>query len=650
VVINTYLKTVGIMFKKHLTRLISVILIVLISVGFISGIGTATDKINYSLTDYYKAQNVSDIIVKSKRDSGFTTAEIEAVEKYFGAENVDVGMSLDVNLTVDGESQLTRLYFLDFEDKNVNIQGIVRGQLPQTKLQAAFESADNKLKGYELGQQITIDFSTIAQVSSGSSSSNKLPTLSALLPSVTFEICGEVLSPLTFACDGEPSYNNPEDTPVPDNISDIYELITLDNILYIPKSAIPLLSDISPILADTPIFGDGDLYIALSDRTKFQAFSSGYKSFISANERVLSDILGEDIAFITLYDNYSFVSLHSYAEKVEGIGYVLMAAFMFVCALVVFSTMTRLMEEERSQMAILRTLGYSPFLIIAKYIIFAAIATGIGGFAGYFVGIGVATLLYQAFYYSFAMPAMSSTVAVVFFFITLAVIVVAALGATIAAGIKLMREMPAEMLRPKPPRAGRKVFLENIPLIWNRLSFKYKSTVRNVLRYRGRFVMTVVSVAVSMSLVMAGLALLDLCLFGELVSQTVMIVAIVVIVFAGLLTAVVIYTLTNINISERVRELATLKVLGYYENEVTTYIYREIYIDTLVGIIFGYPLSLAIMQMVFSVMAVGSIGGVSWFMWLIAPLIVFVFTFIVSFILSFKIVKINMNDSLKAIE
>jgi putative ABC transport system permease protein len=99
-----------------------------------------------------------------------------------------------------------------------------------------------------------------------------------------------------------------------------------------------------------------------------------------------------------------------------------------------------------------------------------------------------------------------------------------------------------------------------------------------------------------------------------------------------------------------VRELATLKVLGYYENEVTTYIYREIYIDTLVGIIFGYPLSLAIMQMVFSVMAVGSIGGVSWFMWLIAPLIVFVFTFIVSFILSFKIVKIDMNDSLKAIE
>jgi hypothetical protein len=150
------------MFKKHLTRLISVILIVLISVGFISGIGTATDKINYSLTDYYKAQNVSDIIVKSKRDSGFTTAEIEAVEKYFGAENVDVGMSLDVNLTVDGESQLTRLYFVDYEDKNVNIQGIVRGQLPQTKLQAAFESADNKLKGYELGQQIAYAFHPFA--------------------------------------------------------------------------------------------------------------------------------------------------------------------------------------------------------------------------------------------------------------------------------------------------------------------------------------------------------------------------------------------------------------------------------------------------------------------------------------------------------
>jgi putative ABC transport system permease protein len=622
---------------------------VFISVGFISGIGTATDKIDYSLTDYYKAKNVSDIIVKSKRDSGFTSEEIEDIEYIYGSENVDVGMSFDVELTIDGSEQLTRLYFVDFEDKTVNIPDIVRGQLPQSTFQAVFESADNKLKGYEVGSEITLNFSQIVSSLSTDTSDRTLSIISYLDP-VKVEICGEVLSPLTFANDGEPSYNNPEDTPVPDNIADVNELIVLDNILYLSKDVIPKLSSINPLLADTPIIGDGDMYISLPDRSKFEAFSSDYRSYIDGQEKIISKTLGDDIAFITLYDNYSFVALHSYAQKVAGIGYVLMAAFMFVCALVVFSTMTRLMEEERAQMATLRTLGYSPIAIISKYVFFAGIATGIGGFVGYFVGIGVATLLYQAFYYSFAMPAMSSTIAVVFFFITLAVIVVSALGSTIVAGGKLMREMPADMLRPKPPRAGRKVFLENIPLIWNRLSFKYKSTVRNVLRYRGRFIMTVVSVAVSTSLVMAGLALLDLCLFGELVSQTVMIVSIVVIIFAGLLTAVVIYTLTNINISERERELATLKVLGYYENEVTGYIYREIYIDTIVGIIFGYPLASLIMKLVFDIMAVGSISGVSWFMWLVTPVVVLIFTGIVSAILSFKIIKIDMNTSLKAIE
>ena len=127
-------------------------------------------------------------------------------------------------------------------------------------------------------------------------------------------------------------------------------------------------------------------------------------------------------------------------------------------------------------------------------------------------------------------------------------------------------------------------------------------------------------------------------------------IAFVVIVFAGLLTAVVIYTLTNINISERNRELATLKVLGYHDKEISGYVYREVYVDTTVGIIFGYPLSTLIMLLLFNIMGMGSIGGVTWFWWLAAPVLVYAFTFIVTLLLKRKIVKIDMNESLKAIE
>lgn len=232
----------------------------------------------------------------------------------------------------------------------------------------------------------------------------------------------------------------------------------------------------------------------------------------------------------------------------------------------------------------------------------------------------------------------------------LSVIIITTLGATFIAGVKMTGETPAELLRPKPPRAGKKVFLERIPIIWNRFSFKYKSTMRNVLRYLPRFIMTVVSVAVSTALVLAGFALLDICIFGGLNAPSVMGIAFVVIVFAGLLTAVVIYTLTNINISERNRELATLKVLGYHDKEVSGYIYREVYIDTAVGILFGYPLSTLIMMLLFYIMGMGTIGGVTWFWWLAAPFIVFLFTYIVTLMLKPKIRKIDMNESLKAIE
>jgi putative ABC transport system permease protein len=214
----------------------------------------------------------------------------------------------------------------------------------------------------------------------------------------------------------------------------------------------------------------------------------------------------------------------------------------------------------------------------------------------------------------------------------------------------MTNEQPAMLLRPRPPRVGKKVWLERVKFVWDRLSFKHKSTLRNVLRYRNRFLMTVVAVAISTSLVMAGLALLDLCLFGGMSSPSIMAIALVVVVFAGLLTMVVVYTLTNINISERNRELATLMVLGYYDVEVSGYIYREVYIDTIVGIIFGYPLSLLLMQMVFKVMAFGSISGVTWFWWLVPPVVVLFFTFLVTLLLNRKIVKIDMNESLKAIE
>ena len=110
------------------------------------------------------------------------------------------------------------------------------------------------------------------------------------------------------------------------------------------------------------------------------------------------------------------------------------------------------------------------------------------------------------------------------------------------------------------------------------------------------------------------------------------------------------YTLTNINISERERELATLMVLGYQDNEVAGYIYREIYITSGIGILFGLPLGALVCQFIFVVMGFGSVPGISWFVWILAPVLSIIFTVLVTLMLRHKIVRIDMNESLKAIE
>ena len=625
------------MFKKHITRFISIIFIVIVAVGFISGIGTSTDKIKYSMTDYYKAQNVSDLVLRSTSDKGFSQSQLSGIDilkETYGANNVSTGVQLDIETEIDGETQTVRLCFLDgyYNDEwTVNVPDLIDGEMPSKAGEILCEKSDNKIHGFSIGAHISL-------------------SLAAQLPKIEVEIAGVVQSPLTFANDGEPSDFNDEDIEVPDTIDAANALDTLDNILYLPSSLIP-----KHPLYGVPLISTNTVYLSFNDKDKFNAFDKKYDSYLERQKSLVSAALeldgnNPDVKILTLKDNYSFVSLNSYADKVMGIGLVLMVAFVFVTALVAQSTMTRLMEEERAQIACLRTLGYSSFKIVFKYVLFAMIASGLGGVASYFVGLGLAHLIYYVFNYSFTMPPVSSAVALPFYLIVFFVIVAITLLATLIAGLKLTNETPANLLRPKPPKVGKKVFLEKIPFIWNALSFKYKSTMRNVLRYLGRFIMTVVSVAVSTALVLAGLALLDVCLFGGINSPSVMAIAVVVIIFAGLLTAAVIYTLTNINVSERNRELATLKVLGYQEKEVAGYIYREVYIDTAVGIVFGYPLSMLIIWLVFSVMAVGSIGSVSWFWWLIAPAIVMFFAFIVTLMLKRKIVKIDMNESLKAIE
>lgn len=642
---KTYSKTLWRTFSKHKARLLSLVLIVLVAVGFISGIGSAKDKICYSLSEYYVARNVSDFIVKSKSSAGFSADDLKNVEDNYGEDSATLGATFDISV---GEKRSVRYCFIDF-DSGINVPDLVEGALPKdNNAQIVCEQSDNVIKGRSVGEKLTVDFKYLLESTARQNGEELNPQISAMLsylPTHEVEISGIVQSPLYFSVDGEPSYNNPEDAAVPDTTSGTKDMDVLEQIYYISVDLIPVMSQTSQ-----PVVPLGDMYVKIADRQMFSAFSKEYVSYIGKQEARLNEILGENIKVLTLEENYSFKSLTAYADKVEGIGWVIMSAFLAVTVLVTLSTMTRLLEEERAQIACLKTLGYSSFSVISKYILFALVATCIGGAGAYFVGLGLTHLIYYVFNYSFVMPPVSPHVAIWFYIITVTIVILSTAAATALSGVHLANERPANLLRPKPPKAGKKVFLEHIPFLWKKLPFKYKSTLRNVLRYKSRFFMTVIAVAVSTALILAGLALLDMCLFSDFGSPSIIGIALVIVIFAGLLTMVVIYTLTNINVSERKREIATLMVLGYYDREVTGYVYREVYINTLIGIVVGYPLSVLFMYLVFGALGFGSVSGVSWFMWLIAPVVVLLFTGLVTLLLRRKIVRIDMNDSLKAIE
>ena len=663
------------MFQKHLMRFLSIIFIVVVSVGLISGVGSSGEVIERSLAESYRDQNISDLIVKSTAQTGFTEEQIAAVRARYGKENVNTGNSLDVTVSIGGSERTVRLYFLE-EIPTVNVPWARSGKDfsaldKESEFLSLHVESSKTLQTVEEGTSFTLDFKDIMEQlaeQGGSAITGLTETFLGYVGSVEVTSAGTLLSPIIFGVEGEPSYIQEEGAEIPDVANALSSLNTISTALYFSYDIVPtfgevlegqgfeenvikLMLSLAGMDYDEKLVPLGDLYIAFPERGLFEPYGGGYEELVEAEKEALYDLLGDDIEFISLKENFSINSLHSYAGKVTAISAVLMVAFIFVTALVVLSNMTRLMEEERPQIACLRTLGYGGFAILFKYLLFAAIGTGIGGTGAYFVGVGLTAFVYYVFNYNYVMPPMTSVATSLYFLITFSCIVIATLTATLIAGGRMVREKPADLLRAKPPKAGRKVFLERIPILWNRLSFKYKSTMRNVLRYHYRFSMTVISVACSMGIALAGLALLDLCLFHEGFGSAALIgLAAVIVIFAGLLTMVVIYTLTNINISERNREIATLMVLGYYDREVAGYIYREVYINTIVGILFGFPMGIFLIIILFKVINIGSLAGVSWFVWPVAAVIVLLFTALVTLILRRKIVGIDMNESLKANE
>lgn len=209
--------------------------------------------------------------------------------------------------------------------------------------------------------------------------------------------------------------------------------------------------------------------------------------------------------------NESYMSFKNDTQSIGAIGTVFPIIFFLVAALVALTTMTRMVEEQRTQIGVLKAMGYSKFTIIGKYIAYAGIASVIGSVIGVFLGEFTIPYLivnaYKTSYYNLGEPVVKLNV-VHALTASLAAILCTTL-ATLFACYKELRSVPAQLMRPEAPKAGRRILLERITFIWERLNFGQKAAMRNLFRYKKRFFMTIFGVGGCMALLLVGFGIRD---------------------------------------------------------------------------------------------------------------------------------------------
>ena len=535
------------------------------------------------------------------------------------------------------------------------------------------------------------------------------------------------------------------------------------------------------------------------------------------------------------------------AERVDSIAAAFPVFFILIAALVCCTTMSRMVEEQRTEAGTLKALGFGSCTIIMQYVMYAATASIVGSVIGTIAGFPLLpNVLFKCYdtmynYPEFEAPFMMP-LALCCIGVSLMCTVLSAVY-TSAAELSLV---PALLIRPKPPKDGKRIFLEKIGFIWKHMKFTYKVTFRNLLRYKSRFFMTIIGIGGCTALLLTAFGLKEAIaciidkqydelflydamavvsdkadeeeksqieaviasndviishmsavqeskdvysdignrecyifapsdkdglsdyivlrdrltgerisladgsvvineklgrmlgisegdsitiegassavtvaditenytfhylymtydtykvLFGEkdfnmilmntgstpeksvredissqlvkcdgVISASFMydgadsfrklvsslnLIVVVLIIFAGALSLLILFNLANININERVRELATIKVLGFFDSEVGSYIYRENTVSAVIGIICGLGLGILFERFVVKTAEVDEVmfsPDIPWFCFILAAAVMVMFALIVNMLLYFKLKKIDMASSMKAIE
>lgn len=534
---QTYWKDIRRAFGKSKGRFLSIMLLMMLGSFALVGLKVTGPDMQSTASSYLKKHNTMDLAVMS--DYGLSSDDQKELSSIKGA-TVEYGYLADV--TIKGTDDAVRVFS---KTKDISTFELVSGRFAKNSSEIVLSA---QLKGtYKIGDTITF--------SQGQTKSLKKNTFTV----VGFANSSEILSTtgLGSSTAGDGLLSSYAIVAPSAFSSDVY---TIARIRYNDLKALNPFTDtysqklakhqkaLDELLADngeqrlSSLKSSAQSQIDASQKqldaakaqvaqqetllsslpqeqaAALQAQLTQAKATITSNEKALASAKADMQALTkpsytsytrsTLPGGEGYETYGSSTDSISSIGNLFPVVLYLVAALVTFTTMTRFVDEERTNSGILKALGYDNKAVILKFVIYGFVASMIGTLIGIVAGhyllyriiaeiiTGSMTIgsTHYAFYWSY----------------TLLAIFLGLISAVLPAYLIARRELsekPSQLLLPKPPVKGAKVWLEHLPFIWNRLSFTHKVTVRNIFRYKTRMLMTVFGVAGSVSLLFAGLGI-----------------------------------------------------------------------------------------------------------------------------------------------
>lgn len=478
------LKHIFMKIKDNYKRFLSLICMAFLGVGFYAGIQSSSPDMLKTLDNFYDENNVYDISVIS--NVGLTEDDLLKLSKI---KNVELAINIqekDTYLEIEENNYVVKLIEYNSQMNNVYIK---EGRLPKNNNEVSVDNALLENNNLKLGDSITID-------------------------GKKYSIVGNVISPLYFSAERP---NSNLGSGKVDYYIYVYngslDLEAYSNIYITVKGAKKYLTNsdsykklINNVKKDIDLIKDkqqdiryDELYSDIIETSEMYGISIDESKFIKPKWYIYDRL-----------DNTSYKELINASDNLKKIGNIFPIIFFAISVLVSLISMMRMIEEDRVENGTLKSLGYNSFHITLKYVIYSLLATTIGSSVGAIFGsYMIPSVIWNIYTKIFFIPKFIYLLKSDYNALGLWICILCICGTSVIVCIKNLREVPANLMRPKPPKSGKKILLERINFIWKKLKFSDKITIRNIFRYKSRVITTILGIAGCTSLILAGFGLKD---------------------------------------------------------------------------------------------------------------------------------------------